>query len=1067
VITCPNCGAENPDHARFCLSCATALEPGPPSRQARKTVTVLFCDVVGSTSLGERLDPETLRQVMGRHFDAAQAVVERHGGTVEKFIGDAVMAVFGIPELHEDDALRAVRAAAELRDGQEALNKELERDQGASIAVRIGVNTGEVVAGDASAGQRLVTGDPVNVAARLEQAATAGEIVIGQDTHRLVRDAVEVEPLDPLPVKGKGDPVAAFRLLRVKPEVAGFTRRLDSPIVGRGHELSLLSEAFARAVRERSCHLFTILGAPGVGKSRLSEEFLRSVEAIAQVVRGRCLPYGEGITFWPAGEVVRAAAGIGEGDAPESARDRIAALVSGLDEGPVIADRVAQMVGLAQSDAAGEELSWGFRRLLETLARQRPLVVLFDDIHWAEPTMLDLIEHVADWVRDAPMLVVCLSRPELLDRRATWGGGKMNATSLLLESLTEAESEALVSNLLGRAELAEGARRHVIGAAEGNPLFVEQMLSMLIDDGLLRRDNGHWVPTGDLTTVAVPPTIQALIAARLDKLQYEERAVIEGASVVGQVFYAGAVSTLSPEPIRPQLSRHLMGLVRKELIRPDRSDMAGEDAYRFRHILIRDTTYDSMPKQTRAELHEQFAAWLERIAGARVPEFEEILGYHLEQAYRYRAELGPVDDRARVLANRAAGHLAASGRRAVTRSDAGAASSLLSRAVELLPRDSPERLLLLPDLADALYDGLKFARTREVLKEAVALARQAGDRRTEWVARVSLDQLAIYTDVIESDAAMQTARQAIEVFEELEDHAALARAWEAVAEFHNIWGQQSEGIRATERAVEYARRSGKRNMEANLMGVLIGRMFFGPTRPEGILRAVGEMRQRLEGVPIAEVGALRAEGRAEMLLGHFERARELLGRGIAMAENLGLTLMVMSIRGFGTGMNERMAGDLVAAEREFRAAADICEAMGERAAGSTVVAGLADVLYDQGRYEDAMRYSRTSEEWGAADDLATQLRWRCVRGKVLARMGRVEEGERLAREAVGIAERTDFGWHGDVFMDLAEVLRLAGKTDEALAASRRALKLYEEKGTVPMIARTKALITEMEGPALR
>jgi tetratricopeptide (TPR) repeat protein len=643
----------------------------------------------------------------------------------------------------------------------------------------------------------------------------------------------------------------------------------------------------------------------------------------------------------------------------------------------------------------------------------------------------------------------------------------MNATSLLLESLTESESEVLVTNLLGRAELAEAARRHVIGTAEGNPLFVEQMLSLLIDDGLLRRDNGHWVPTGDLTTVAVPPNIQALIAARLDRLQYEERSVIEGASVVGQVFYAGAVSTLAPERVRPQLSRYLMGLVRKELIRPDRSDMAGEDAYRFRHILIRDTTYDSMPKQTRAELHEQFAEWLERMAGPRLPEFEEILGYHLEQAYRYRAELGPVDDGARQLANRAAAHLAASGHRALARSDATAAASLLGRAVDLLPPDSPDRLPLLPDLAEALFGGLEYARARTVIEEGIGLAREAGDRRMEWLARVQLDRLAVITDVVEADTAIRTARQAIEVFEEIEDDAALARTWEAIGQFHNIWGQQAESLRAMERAMDHARRSGNRRLEAALMGELTGRMYFGPTRPEVMLEAVAESMKRLEGVPLAEMGALRAEGRAEAMLGHFDQARDLFARALTKAEDLGLMDLVMSTRGFGWAMAEWLAGDWVAAEREFRAGVELCEAMGERAAASTLVAALADTLYEQGRYDEAEKYTRTSEEWGAADDLATQMFWRGVRGKVLARLGQVEEGERLAREAVEIAERTDFGWRGDIFLYLAETLRLASKDEEALPAARRALETFEEKGNVPMIARTKALIAELEGSELR
>src|SRR5206468_3269486 len=378
-------------------------------------------------------------------------------------------------------------------------------------------------------------------------------------------------------------------------------------------------------------------------------------------------------------------------------------------------------------------------------------------IHWAEPTLLDLIEHVADWSRDAPILLLCLARAELLDRRPAWGGGKLNATSLLLEPLTEDESGLLVGNLLGKAELPGAARLQVVRAAEGNPLFVEQMLSMLIDEGLLRRDDGHWIAAGDLSTVAVPPTIHALLAARLDRLGREERAVIERASVVGKVFYTGAVAELAPESIRPQVGGHLMTLVRKELIRPDRSDVVGEDAVRFLHMLIRDAAYESMPKEARAELHERFAVWLERTAGARAPEFEEILGYHLEQAARYLAELGPVDDRGRALASVAAAHLGSSGRRAMNRGDLGGAAGLLSRATELLPEGSGERLEMLPILAEALVDVGEWHTAERVLGQAIAESLEAGNSRIEWRARAEQARVRSHITAAASDEANDIA----------------------------------------------------------------------------------------------------------------------------------------------------------------------------------------------------------------------------------------------------------------------------------------------------------------------
>src|SRR6266511_2891267 len=516
MVVCPECGHENPDGARFCNECATSLDAAPTPRETRKTVTVLFCDVAGYTETGERLDPEALRRLQSRYFDDARVALERHGATVEKFIGDAVMAVFGTPQLHEDDALRAVRAALELRKAIEELGLE----------ARIGINTGEVVAGS---GDALVTGDSVNVAARLEQAAEPGVILIGELTQRLLSGAVTSELAGPVEAKGNAEPLRAWRLVDVRADAEADPRRLDSPLVGREREHAALRQAYDRAAQERSCHLFTILGAAGVGKSRLAAELVAEVRVRARVATGRCLPYGEGITYWPLHEL----------------------LIDVDDERA----RPAQELLKAELSSP-EELFLIVRKLLETLAREQPLLVVFDDVHWADPTFLDLVDHVSDLSRDAPILLVCLARPDLLDQRPGWGGGKLNATSVLLEPLAEEDCERLISSFLGQSELEQEARSRILEAAEGNPLFVEEMLEMLIDDGLLERNNGSWVASRDLSEVAVPPTIQALLAARLDRLSDEERAVAQRGAVEGKVFHHGAVSELAPESIRRRLSAH-------------------------------------------------------------------------------------------------------------------------------------------------------------------------------------------------------------------------------------------------------------------------------------------------------------------------------------------------------------------------------------------------------------------------------------------------------------------------------------------------------------------------------
>ena len=716
-MDCPNCGEQNPDRAKFCLNCATPLTaPAEPAGEVRKTVSIVFCDVTGSTAMGEGLDPEPLRNVMTRYFDTMRASIERHGGTVEKFIGDAVMAVFGIPQLHEDDALRAVRAAADMQSDLAVLNRELERDRGVSIRVRIGVNTGEVVSNDAAAGQQLVTGDAVNVAARLEQHAQPGQVLLGDATYRLVRDAVDVEAVEPLELKGKSERVPAWQLRQVLSDTAGHERNLDSPMVGRTKELELFTRGLERARHERTSHLFTLLGPAGVGKSRLVREFLGGADD-ATVLRGRCLSYGEGITYYALGEIVRQATGDDESDDAAASLASLTAVLRDADDGDRIARLVGGLFGWAEA-ATPEDAAWGVRKLFEHLARERPLVVVFDDIHWAEPLLLDLIEHLADWTRDAELLLVCVARPELLEIRPGWSGGKMNATSILLEPLAGDEAGALLDNLLGDAALPGTARERILAAAEGNPLFVEEMIGMLIDDGLLRFEDGSWRAVDDLADLTVPPTIQLLLAARLDRLDAEERAVIERGAVEGKVFHTGAVTSLAPEGMRAHVRPRLLALARKELIRPDRAEFAGEDAFRFRHLLIRDAAYQAMPKEQRADLHEGFARWLTEVTADHADDYQEILGHHLEQAYRYRSELGPADDRTRALARDAARALHRSAERATIRGDLDGSAHLLDRTIAL--SSGLERAAAIVDLGENLETNSHHLRALELLGEFLA-----------------------------------------------------------------------------------------------------------------------------------------------------------------------------------------------------------------------------------------------------------------------------------------------------------------------------------------------------------
>jgi len=1014
----------------------------------RKTVTIVFVDVAESTQLGSRLDPEHLRRMMVRYFETVAEALRRHGGSVEKFVGDAVMAVFGVPAVHEDDALRAVRAAVDARDAIAELNEELERENGPRIEIRTGINTGEVFAGEGTEGMgthTLVSGDAVNVAARLQQTADRGEILIGDATRRLGGEAVLVDRVDSLVLRGKDEPVVAWRVIDLVDAASLPTRRFESPLVGRKRELAHLRLAFDRAAEGRTTHLFTILGLAGIGKSRLVAELSAILSDEARIVSGRCLPYGEGITFWPLREIVQ-----------DLTRDDPAAPISALvgadEDAEAIGARIGGAIGRSQIDGPAEETFWAVRKLFEALAREQPLVVVFEDIHWAEPTFLDLIDHVAEWSRDAPILLICVARPELLEMRPSWGGGKLNAASLILEALTDAEANALIDNLVGEGELVPDLRRQIEETAEGNPLFVEQMLALLAES------------PDPQTTVEVPPTIQALLAARLDRLTDFERMVVERAAVIGTRFWPSAVAELVPDEVRESVPSLLTILARKELIRRDQPVVANEEGYRFRHVLIRDAAYSAIAKELRADLHERFATLVTtRSSSSRLIELEEILGYHLEQAFQYRTELAPADDDAAELAGRAAKHLAGAGRRALARGDISAAANLLSRTAALVPSDAPERVELLPALGAALVLAGDLERAEEVLTEAIEAGVAAGDRRVELHARLERAFLrALTKPELGIEHLQQVADQAIPELEALGDEQGLAKAWRRVADVYWMSNQWTEQERALERALTHAERAGDAREVGGIRMRLAMALYWGPTPAAEAIDRAEETLVQARGNHAVESTFMVSLAGLHAMSDRFDEARSLLGRGEAIAEELGFKLW---FAGFSlvSGDVELLAGDPEAAERKLRRGYRILESLGEHRIRATVAGRLAKTVYLQGRYDEAAELTTVSEALAGTGDIASQIEWRSVRAKLLARGGDFGRAVPLAREAARLAEQTDdIGSQATALVDLAEVLRASGRNEDTDGLVERARGLYEQKGNV-VAARAAGEVLAREG----
>jgi len=1041
---CAACGADLRQAARFCERCGAPVAAA--TEAVRKTISVVFGDLVGSTALQETLDPESTRRVMARFYDVVRGAVAEHAGEIHKFVGDGVLAIFGTPVVREDDALRAVRCAAAMIAGLEALGDELERDVGVRMRLRVGVNTGElVVSGDGE-----LVGDAMNTAARFEQAAAPGEVLISESTRRLVRDHVELEELPRLTLKGKADPVRAWR---VRATTGAETVRAEASLVGRSRELARLRAGLADAVAARACRLVTVIGSPGIGKSRLLAEFASVVRDEAAVLVGHCEPSGEGITFLPIAEVLRQVAGIAEADSPEVVRDKLLATIEGDPDAERIAEHSAAILGVGKV-ASPEETFWALRRGLESLARRRPVVVVLDDVHWAQPMLLDLVEHLVEWVTDAPVLLVALARPELREAREALTATPGRPLDVIeLSPFDSAESLAFVAGLLGDAELPDALRRRILETTEGNPLFLGELVRMLVDDGFLRQEQGRWVTTAAPEEVEVPPTIQALLAARIERLDADERSVIERAAVIGKQFYRGAVAELVAAPVATVIDAHLEMLRRKEMVQPEGTYWIDEPVYRFHHVLIRDAAYRALLKEARSELHERFARWLEEKAGEAVGGtageaggHEEVIAFHLEQAHEYRRELGQLDDRGRALGAEASARLASAGRRALARDDLAAAANLLERALRRLDDcDETERAEVLLDLGEALLSAGDTAGAEQRVAELRGLA--GSSARLSGRAEVLDGQIATLTGGADIDATIELVRAAADTLRDAGDRAGEAKAHHVLAQAQALLGRVAAVEESLDRALAAARASDDRRRVTAILAAAPRAALWGPSpvvRASGRCLDVVRILRMTPGNRHVEAIALRCQAVLEAMRGRTQAARDILAAGRATLEELGLTLELQETA-VHAGIVELLAGDPVAAETHLRAAVDGFTALGVDRGAAQASALLARSLVDQHRHDEAVAATEDAERRGGGD-LKTSITWCGVRAEALARSGRIDEALVLAQRAVDLAEPTDaLPDKAEAWMSLATVYVLGDQEREAREAAAHARELYAAK----------------------
>jgi class 3 adenylate cyclase/tetratricopeptide (TPR) repeat protein len=1023
---CATCGSSIAGGARFCSVCGAPVSDEDRAL-ARKTVTVLFCDLTDFTPLTEQLDPESLHQVMARYFGAMRSAIERHGGRVEKYIGDAIMAIFGVPQLHEDDALRAARCALEMRTALGALNRELESGWGVTLHTRYGLSTGEVAFARVGQHPYFALGDPVNVAQRLESRASPDEILVGPETARLLAASARLEPLEAMQLKGKSAPTAVWRLIELQ-SYGEMTHALPvTGLVDRARELRTLHAALDDVTTEMRCRTITIVGPAGVGKSSLVRRLMADAERRADVVVGRCLPYGEGITFWPLAQVVEQLAG----RADEAA---IAELMGDDEAGRWAATRVARAIGVSPGSAQIEEIQLAVRRLLEAAARRRPLMVIVEDIHWAETTLLDVLDHISMHAGDAPLLLILISRPELLGRRTI----APTTDVVRVDPLSDKESEQLLERLDPVAWRNADERARLLTKAEGNPFFLEQMVA-------IRQESD----------AEIPATIQAVLAARIDGLPDLERAVIDCAAVEGRQFHHGVVAELVDPAVAPDLDEALWSLERRDLVRPGRPDLPGERAYSFSHILVRDAVYGLLPKARRAELHERFGEWLTtRAAGER--DLGEIIGFHFEQAHRCSTELHPVrgpDQRRLGLA--AADRLGAVGRTALGRGDVPAAVNLLRRATRLLDDDEPLLGELLPELGSALTQAGSLLEAERVLTEAVERASARGWPREEAHALVGLLSARLRFDI---GAATEEITRGFDglraVFSADGDDLGLDRLWRLRALVHWLAGRSAEAEAAWTVAVEHARRAADDDGLADALCWIASSAFAGPTPVDEAIARCDAIRRELQGNPRAEAFVLQPLAALRAMRGQFAESRALLARADAILSELGITILTAS--GYYEAFVALLADEPAHAEVAVRNGYRWLQESGETALRAETVVMLARALYAQDRLAEALELTREAERESDAHDLSPQVAWRALRGAILARRGALDEARRLTAESLTLVEATD--WvkdRADALLTHAEVLVAAGEHSAGEQAMRQALALYEQKGSVADVKRVR------------
>jgi class 3 adenylate cyclase/tetratricopeptide (TPR) repeat protein len=979
----------------------------------RKLATVLFVDLVDSTGLVAATDPEVVRRRVTRFFEDVSRSIESHGGIVEKFAGDSVMAAFGIPRAHEDDAERALRAALEILGSV--------RDLG--LHARVGVEAGEVVADDAES--TFATGEAVNVAARLQQTAASGEILVGPGAFRLAMAAVEFEAAGVRDLRGRPEPVVVWRALGVR-DGGRQLSNLSAPLVGRDAELELLQNTFERAVRHRRAHLFTIYGEPGVGKSRLAREFVAGLEA-ATVLAGRCLPYGEGVTYWPLAEMVKAAAGISDDDPLEEAHEKL--LVSCEDE--EVADLLALAAGVLEAverERSQQEIAWAAREWAEQLAAAQPLVLAFEDIHWAEEPLLELVEHLSSWVRDAPLLILCLARPELLDVHPEWGGGRVRATAIELEPLQRDDSEELVDALLADTPLPDDVRGDLLDKTEGNPLFVEETIRMVAED------SGH-------DRMRIPDTIQALIAARIDRLPPQEKLVLQRASIIGRVFWGGALARIASDVDDVDSVVDDL-LLRELLLRESRSTISGERAYRFKHVLIREVAYAGVSKSDRAEHHRRFAEWLGERAGE---ELLEIRAYHLDQAAKLVAELDGAPPRE--LATEAAAALTTAGHRALAREANRAARRLLLRATELEP--TLERRYKAAAAAWRLDDLPALAAEMEEVAKAAA---EAGDDLIHGRALTALAHVALLR---EADLALarERAERALSVLP-ADDYAGRFEALSMRAQMAWWLGDLDEDERYAREAFELARHAGRKDLESeashNLAHIYLARLDLDAAEP--LVRRACELAEE-SGSISARGSALSAHAKLLMLRGELDQAEALLEEARGLFEEVGSAWMLAgAVNKLAWIAAERQ--DLSRAERLFRESIRMLKPLEDRGTLCESQRGLAQVLVLLGRLEEAERVALESRKTVGPHDESSRATTRLALGLVRMAQGRDEEGEQLVQEALGILSGGGFlECRMSVLRDLSVFFRSRGRDDEAVQYEAEVARLVPVE---PIEARDRA-----------